>query len=97
TSPASATGFVDILGALEGSVRTRAVASVALAGLVLLGTTACNFMAPQATTDVYEPSDGVSTTVGNVQVLNAMVISDGDGEGNLVANLLNQSDDRVTV
>jgi hypothetical protein len=63
--------------------------------LVLLGTTACNFVAPQATTEGYAPSDGTETTVGDVKVLNALVISDGGDEGNLVASVVNSSGSRV--
>jgi hypothetical protein len=78
-------------------VRRRAVASVAVAALVLLGTSACNFVAPQATSDMYEPSDGTATTVGDVKVVNALLISADGEEANLVANFINKSDSRVRV
>ncbi|MCU1544961.1 MAG: hypothetical protein JWP30_61 [Homoserinimonas sp.] len=78
-------------------MRTRAVASVAIAALVLLGTSACNFMAPQATTDIYTASDGANATVGDVKVLNAMLITDNGSEANLVASVLNSSAERVRV
>lgn len=76
-------------------MRRRAVASVAVAALVLLGTSACNFVAPQATLDVYDASDGTSTTVGDVKVLNAMLFTETGEEANLVASVVNQSDSRV--
>jgi hypothetical protein len=76
-------------------VRRRAVASVAVAALVLLGTTACNFVAPQATLEVYEPSDGTSTTVGDVKVANALIITEDGEEANLVAAFINRSDKQV--
>ena len=78
-------------------MRRRAVASVAVAALVLLGTSACNFVAPQATSDMYEPSDGTATTVGDVKVANALLISADGEEANLVANFINTSDSRVRV
>lgn len=81
--------------ALEGFVRTRIVTSVVVAALVLLGTTACNFVAPQATLKDYDPSDGVSATIGNVKVLNTMVISEDGEEGNLVTSVVNNGSDRV--
>ena len=76
-------------------MRRRAVASVAVAALVLLGTSACNFVAPQATTDEYAPSDGTQTTVGDVKVLNAMLITEDGEEANLVAHVVNASKSRV--
>ncbi|MEX1078037.1 MAG: hypothetical protein WED09_02885 [Homoserinimonas sp.] len=76
-------------------MRRRAVASVAVAALVLLGTSACNFVAPQATLEVYDASDGTSTTVGDVKVLNAMLITADGEEANLIASVVNQSASRV--
>jgi hypothetical protein len=63
--------------------------------LVLLGTTACNFVAPQATTKSYAPSDGTETTVGDLKVLNALVLSEGGDEANLVASVVNNTWSRV--
>ncbi len=79
----------------EGSVRTRAVASVAVAALVLLGTTACNFVAPQVTMQPYSPSDGTETTVGDVKVLNAILLTEDGEAANLLASVVNGSDSRV--
>lgn len=76
-------------------MRRRAVASVAVAALVLLGTSACNFIAPQATLDSYAPSDGTATTVGDVKVLNAMLFTESGDEANLVASVVNTSTSRV--
>lgn len=76
-------------------MRRRAVASVAVAALVLLGTSACNFVAPQATLEVYDASDGTSANVGDLRVLNAMLITETGDEANLVASVVNQSGDRV--
>jgi hypothetical protein len=76
-------------------VRRRAVASVAVAALVLLGTSACNFIAPQATTDSYAPSDGTQATVGDVKVLNALLITEDGEEASLVANVVNPTGSRV--
>jgi hypothetical protein len=76
-------------------VRTRAVASVAVAALVLLGTTACNFIAPQVTMKPYSPSDGTGTTVGDVKVLNAIVLTEDGEQANLLASVVNDSTSRV--
>lgn len=79
----------------EGSVRTRAVVSVAVAALVLFGTTACNFVAPQATTESYAPSDGTETTVGDLKVLNAIVLTEDGEQASLVASVVNSSNSSV--
>lgn len=76
-------------------MRRRVVASVAVAAVVLLGTSACNFVAPQATLEVYDASDGTSTTVGDVKVMNAMLFTEEGEEANLVASVINESDSRV--
>src|SRR5687768_11604563 len=41
---------------LGGPVKARLIASVVLAASVVLGTSACNLVAPQATTELYDPS-----------------------------------------
>lgn len=76
-------------------MRTRAVASVAVAALVLLGTSACNFIAPQATLEQYDPSDGTSATVGDVRVLNAIALTEDGESANLIASVINTSNSRV--
>jgi hypothetical protein len=72
-------------------VRTRArvTASIVLAAAVALGTTSCNLFAPQATLKIYDPSDGVSATVGDVAVRNAIVFADGEDTGFLLATVIN--------
>jgi len=63
--------------------------------LVLLGTSACNFIAPQATLEQYEPSDGTAATVGDVKVLNAILLTEDGEEANLIASVINTSGTRV--
>lgn len=77
---------------LEGhSVKARVAASIALALAVAFGTAGCGFLAPQATTKHYDASDGVSGNVGEIDVRNAIIITDAkDGTvGNLVVTLVN--------
>lgn len=76
-------------------MRTRAVATIAVGALVLFGTTACNFVAPQATLQAYAPSDGTETTMGDVKVLNAILLTEDGEEANLIASVVNDSDSRV--
>jgi hypothetical protein len=71
-------------------VKARLIASVVLAASVVLGTSACNLVAPQATTKHYDPSDGVSGRVGDLKIRNAVIIVDESGtDGNLVASVTN--------
>ena len=76
----------------------RAAASVIIAGALVLGTSACNFFAPQRTLDIYNPGDGVSATVGDVRVINAMAIASEDGEAlSLVFTISNNGTRGVSV
>lgn len=78
-------------------MRARFAASAVLVALVLGGTTACTFVTPQATTKQYEPSDGIGTTIGEVQVRNALLLT-GDGTtASLLINFVNDSEFGVDV
>lgn len=78
-------------------MRARTVATVALSASIALVATGCGFITPQATTDHYDPSDGVGSTIGNVKVLNALVISDDGENGNLVAGFANTGTERARI
>ena len=73
-------------------MRARTVASVVLAAGILLGTSACNLAAPQATTIQYDASDGVSGDVGDIAVRNAMLITEDGETANLVVTVVNRGD-----
>ena len=70
-------------------MKVRAAAAVAIAALVMLGVAAC---APIASLKHYDPSDGVSTTVGQVKVLNALVLTKSGAYGNLLFSAYNPTD-----
>lgn len=70
-------------------MKARVLASAVLAATVILGTAGCNLMAPQATTTDYEPSDGVSATSGDVEIRNALVVSNDGETGNLTLSAIN--------
>jgi hypothetical protein len=81
-------------------VKSRLIASLALGAALALGTTGCAFITPISTAVPYSPSDGmdVPATSGPLQVRNALVISDADGSaGNLVAAIINQTDEPQTL
>jgi len=63
----------------------------------MLTASGCGFIAPQATTEHYDASDGTSATVGSVKVLNAILLSEDGETGNLIASVANTGNDRVTV
>ncbi|GAB3616364.1 hypothetical protein GCM10027416_09210 [Okibacterium endophyticum] len=70
-------------------MKARFLASAAVAAAVILGTSACGLVAPQATTLEYDASDGVSATVGTIKILDAVVVSDDGVDGNLVFTAVN--------
>lgn len=73
-------------------MRVRLAVSAILVGLLAAGTTGCTFMTPQATTMDYDPSDGIGTTLGDIQVNNALLVT-ADGENaSLIISLHNSSE-----
>lgn len=73
-------------------MKARIAASIVLAVGVVLGTSACNLLAPQATTKHYDPSDGVSANVGDLAIRNVFLVSDNGETGNLVVTVVNSGD-----
>jgi len=76
-------------------VRAAVVAAGLATSLVVAGCSATN---PIQTEDQYDPSDGVSITLGDVRALNLLVVTAGEGEpGVLHGALTNQGDDDASV
>ncbi|KQV08437.1 hypothetical protein ASC63_08365 [Leifsonia sp. Root112D2] len=71
-------------------MRGRIAASIVLTAAVVLGATGCTLISPQTTTEHYDASDGVSGSVGNIDVRNAILISDNGTSANLLVTLVNQ-------
>ena len=71
-------------------MKSRLFASLAVGAAVVLGTTGCNLVAPQATTIDYSASDGVNVPEsGPLQVRNALIVADEEGTvGNFVAAIV---------
>lgn len=81
-------------------MKTRLIASIAVGAAVVLGTTGCNLIAPQATTIDYSASDGVNVPAeaGPLHVRNALIVADEDGTtGNLVAAIVNDTSGSLTL
>lgn len=82
----------------------RASATLAMAG-ALLAVTGCSYVGitPQATTNIYDASDGVSSALSpedgqRVEMRNLMVISEAEGEpGRLIGTIYNTGDAPQTV
>ena len=78
-------------------MRARIAATVVLAASLLLSTTGCSFFAPQATLKHYDPSDGVGTTVGQVKVRNALLLTKDGQQASFLVNLINDGENTVNV
>lgn len=76
-------------------MRLRTAASIMLATALATGLAAC-YSLPQ-TQAQYFPSDGVNVSVGQVKLLNAVVITEDGVDGNLLATVVNESADDVEV
>jgi hypothetical protein len=78
-------------------VKSRRLAPLALIAAVMVGTSGCAMLAPQATTIEYNPAEGAGATTGSVVVSNAVVVSEDGEDGNLIAAFTNESDEAQTV
>lgn len=76
-------------------MRARLVASAVAVAALAITLAGCNFITPQASLYPYDPSDGVSTVVGDVHVLNAMVLTEDGTDGNLLFSAVNDSGQKV--
>jgi hypothetical protein len=78
-------------------VKARLAASAALALGIAIGGSGCAMITYQATTEQYDPSDGVSADIGALDLRNVLVVSDDGEDGNLVMSVTNTGDDDVTL
>lgn len=74
-------------------MNSRHFASIAIGALVILGTTGCSMISPQATTIEYNASDGVAVDAGDLEIRNALIVADETGTaGNFLAAIVNDTD-----
>lgn len=78
-------------------MKARIAASVVLAVGIAFTTVGCNLVAPQATRKIYDPSDGVGASIGDLALRNAMIISDDGKQGTLVVSVVNSSSETETL
>ena len=69
-------------------LRLRPAAAVAISVVSLSGLTGCAVFSPPTVLKVYNPSDGLSATVGDVGVRNALIVSPAEGEPGVVSAVL---------
>ena len=77
----------------------RLIAPIAVGAALVLGTTGCSMISPQATTIEYSAAEGVNVYAsGPLDVRNVFIVANEDGSaGNLVAAIVNQTDESHTL
>lgn len=77
----------------------RLIASLAIGAALVLGTTGCSMISPQATTIEYAAAEGVNVyDSGPLDVRNAFIVANEDGSaGNFVAAVVNTTDESQTL
>ena len=76
--------------------RAQRAAAAGVIALAVLGVSSCSAVNEQATVREYSPSDGIVENVGEVELRNLLVVSNGDGEaGRLLGTVVNASSDDV--
>jgi hypothetical protein len=78
-------------------VKMRVAASVALAGLIVLGASGCEFITPQDTTQINQVSDGMDASLGTVDVRNALLFTANGTDASLVTTLVNAASSSAVV
>lgn len=82
-------------------MKFRAAASIALAAAVAAGLAGCNMISEQRTTMAYDASDGVGVNVGDFELRNLIVLTDGESfevtSGDLIAAVVNHSGKAGTI
>jgi hypothetical protein len=76
-------------------VRVRTGASIVAAFVITVGLSACSVFNTPHTQQAYDSSDGVSVTVGDVRVLNAIVFTEDGEDGNFFGAAANSGDSDV--
>ena len=72
-------------------------APLVLSVALVFGASGCTFTAEIATQKDYDPSDGVGVTLGDIAVRNVMLITNEEGQANLVMSVVNTGDTDVSL
>ena len=70
-------------------MKSRLVASAVISAALILGTSGCTLFATGGTTIEYQPADGVAGSVGDIEIRNAIGLSDNGEDVSLLMTLLN--------
>jgi hypothetical protein len=76
-------------------VRRSFFAPLALAAAVITGSTGCTLNAEIATMQEYNPSDGVGAEIGDLALRNILLISNDQGDANLVMTVVNSGGENI--
>lgn len=68
----------------------RKFAAVAIATAIMFGTSACNFISPVASREIYTPGDGTSIDFGDVAARNLFILVAPGGQNGLFGSFINQ-------
>ncbi len=75
----------------------RVAASVVLAGLIVVGVSACEFITPQDTTKITQVADGMNAQIGAVTIGDALMFTADGTEASLVTTFVNSASTSRTV
>ena len=76
--------------------RAQRAAATGVIALAVLGVSSCSAVNEQATVREYSPSDGIVENVGEVQLRNILMVSNGNGEeGRLLGTVVNASPEDI--
>jgi hypothetical protein len=78
-------------------VKARLAASAVLALGIAIGGTGCGMITYQATSEPYDPSDGVSAEVGALAIRNILVVSEDGDEGSMTLSVTNSGTEDATL
>ena len=78
-------------------MKARHAASIALAALLVLGTSGCTLSAVQGTLVQYQPSDGTAADIGNLKLRNVIGLTENGDDISLLMTLINSGDDELDV
>ncbi|MCC3270904.1 hypothetical protein MUG94_02080 [Arthrobacter gengyunqii] len=76
--------------------RAQRAAAAGVIALAVLGVSSCSAVNEQATVREYSPSDGIVENVGDVELRNILMVSNGGGEeGRLLGTVVNASSEDI--
>ena len=76
-------------------MKARHAASIALAALLVLGTSGCTLSAVQGTLVQYQPSDGTAADIGDLKLRNVIGLTDNGDDISLLMTIVNTGDENL--